>query len=172
MRTRISWMVLSLSLLLPGLLQAQGGSAADEKAIRDIEAQWEAAWNRHDVPALVRSVAPDADIVNLSGAWMKGRDKFEANLAELHRDKVKESAWKMEEVNVKFLTPEIAVVHAYWNVHGERNPDGSALPPRRGLYTRVVIKRSGQWLILASQATEVLLPPAPVAGAPGASNAR
>ena len=160
MRATISVLTLSL-LLFPGVLCAQGGSVADEKAVRDIETQWEAAWNRHDVPALVRNVAPDADIVNLSGSWMKGRDRFEASLAELHADKVKESVWKNDEVDVKFLTPEIAIVHVYWNTRGERNPDGTPLPPRRGLYTRVVVKRNGQWLIIASHATEVLTPPPP-----------
>jgi len=170
MHTAVSLVVLSL-LVFPAVLYAQGGSAADEKAIRDIEAQWEAAWNRHDVPAMIRSVAADADIVNLSGAWMKGRDRFAASLTELHRDKVKESVWKMEEINVKFLTPEIALVHAYWNTHGERSPDGKPLPPRRGLYTRVEVKRDGQWLIVASHATEVL-PSSPASGAPGEAKPR
>ena len=165
MRRGISTVALSL-MLFPGVLCAQGGSVADEKAVRDIEMQWEAAWNRHDVPALVRNVAPDADIVNLSGSWMKGRDRFAASLTELHRDKVKDSVWKNDEVDVKFLTPEIAIVHAYWNTHGERNPDGTPLPPRRGLYTRVVAKRSGRWLVVASQATEVL-PPSTAPVAPG-----
>lgn len=149
-------------LLFPAALSAQGGSAADEKAIRDIETRWEQAWNRHDVQAMVRDFAPEVDVVNLSGAWMRGRDSFQASLVALHRDKVKESVWKMEEINVKFLTPEIALVHAYWNTHGERNPDGSPIPPRRGLYTRVEEKRDGQWIIIASHATEVL-PSAPKA---------
>lgn len=164
MHAASSFVALSL-LLFPGMLAAQGGSVADEKAVRDIETQWEAAWNRHDVPALVRNVAPDADIVNLSGSWMKGRDRFEASLTELHADKVKESIWKNEEVDVKFLTPEFALVHVYWSVRGERNPDGTPLPPRRGLYTRTEVKRGGQWLIVASHATEVLPAPAAPDGA-------
>lgn len=154
--------VVALSLLLlPAVVSAQGGSAADEKAIRDIEAQWEAAWNRHDVPALVRSFAPDVDVVNLSGAWFKGRDRFAASLGELHGGRARESVWKTEEITVKFLTPEIALVHAYWNAHGERNPEGSPLPARHGLITRVEVKRNGQWLIVASHATEVLAPATP-----------
>jgi len=152
-------------LLLPAVVSAQGGSAADERAIRDIEAQWEAAWNRHDVPALVRSFAPEADVVNLSGAWFKGRDRFAASLEELHGGRAKESVWKMEEISVKFLTPEIALVHAYWNARGERSSDGSPLPARHGLITRVDVKRNGQWVIVASHATEVLAP----ATAPGAA---
>jgi uncharacterized protein (TIGR02246 family) len=164
MRTGIPLLALSL-LLFPAVLAAQQGSAADEKAIREIEARWEAAWNRHDVPAMVRDFAPDVDVVNLSGAWMKGRDRFAASLTEMHQGRVKESVWKMDEIDVKFLTPEIAVVHAYWNARGERNPDGSPLPLRRGLYTRVEVKRGGQWVIVASHATEVV-PPSPAAGAP------
>jgi len=148
-------------LLLPAMVSAQAGSAADEKAIRDLESQWEAAWNRHDVPGMLRIFAPDVDVVNLSGAWFKGRDRFAASLNELHSGRAKESVWKMEEINVRFLTPEIALVHAYWNAHGERNPDGSPLPPRHGLNTLVEVKRDGQWIIVASHATEVAPSAAP-----------
>ena len=72
------WLAALSILLFPAMVSAQGGSAADEKAIRDLEAQWETAWNRHDVPAMLRIFAPDVDVVNLSGAWFKGRDRFAA----------------------------------------------------------------------------------------------
>jgi len=55
-----------------------------------------------------------------------------------------------------FLTPEIAIVHVLINAHGEHNPDGSLRPPRRAILTRVEVKRGEQWLIVASQATNIV----------------
>src|SRR5208282_1122040 len=45
MRTGLAILAFALLLAVPSATSAQSGTAADEKAIRDIEAQWEAAWN-------------------------------------------------------------------------------------------------------------------------------
>jgi len=153
---RILWLLPLVIFLAPSIARAQGGTAADEKAIRDIEARWEAAWNRHDVAAMAGTYAPDSDAINLAGEWFKGRDAFEKSLEELHSGKTKGSVWQTEQTNIKFLTAEIAVVHVYVNSHGDRNPDGSPMAPRRVILTRVEVKRGGQWLIVASQATNIV----------------
>lgn len=135
-----------------------GGSAADVAAIRGVEMQWQNAWNHHDVKAMVRLGVPDADWVNLAGQWFSGADAFGKSLESLHSGKVKESVWRTEEVRVRFLSPAIAVVHAYFSTSGERNPNGSLRPPRRGIFTRVEEKRDGRWVIIASQATSITPP--------------
>jgi len=140
------------------MVGAQNGNAADEKAIRDVETQWETAWNHHDVAAMARLFAPDADVINLAGEWFQGRDAFAKSLEALHSGKVKESVWKTEETHIRFSTPEIAIVHVYFSSHGDRNPDGTPMPPRRGIFTRVEVKRDGRWLIVASQATNIVPP--------------
>ena len=154
-----------LFVLVPAVSYAQAdtgktarGSATDIKAIAAIEMQWEMAWNHHDVAAMVRLFAPDADVVNLAGQWFKGREAFAKSLEGLHSAKTKESVWHTEQIQTSFLTPEIAIVHTYFSSSGERNPDGTSMPPRRGIFTRVEVKRDGRWLIIASQATK-LVPP-------------
>jgi uncharacterized protein (TIGR02246 family) len=169
MRCKVFAAVLAL-LFIPAAARARGGSPADVKAIRNIEAQWEAAWNRHDIAAMVRLGAPDADWVNLAGQWFQGGDAFAKSLESLHSGKVKSSTWHTEQVQVRFLTPAIAVVHVYFSASGERNPDGSLRPPRRGIFTRVEEKRAGRWLIVASQATNIV-PPA-IAAIPNRTDRR
>jgi uncharacterized protein (TIGR02246 family) len=159
MRTKLSFLAVAFLLLpvaLPSPADAQGGSAADEKAIRDVETRWENAWNSNDVPAMSRDFAPDTDAINLAGEWFKGRAPFAQSLEELHSDKAKGSIWRTEETSIKFLTPEIAIVHVLINSHGEHNPDGSPRPARHAILTRVEVKRGGQWLIVASQATNIV----------------
>jgi uncharacterized protein (TIGR02246 family) len=169
MRTRLTFLALSL-LLVPALARAQGGRPADVEAIRNIETQWETAWNQHDIAAMVRLGTPDADWVNLAGQWFAGGPAFAKSLDSLHSGKVKESVWHTEQVHVRFLSPAIAVVHVYFTTTGERNPDGSVRAPRRGIFTRVEVKRSGRWRIVASQATSIV-PPA-TAIVPNRSNQR
>jgi uncharacterized protein (TIGR02246 family) len=151
-----------LFVLGPAALDAQTaaarGGAGDIEAIAAIETQWETAWNDHDVALMVRLFAPDADVVNLAGQWFEGREAFAKSLEGLHSSKVKEGVWHTERVETRFLTPAIAVVHVYFSSRGERNPDGTPMPPRRGIFTRVEAKRAGRWLIVASQATKIVPP--------------
>lgn len=153
-----SAILILLTAAVPLPAGAQTGSAADVKEIRGIEAQWQNAWNHHDIAAMIRLGAPDADWVNLAGQWFEGSDAFAKSLESLHSGKVKESVWRTEQVRVRFLSPSIAVVHVYFSTSGERNPDGSTRPPRRGIFTRVEVKRDGRWVIIASQATSIVAP--------------
>lgn len=160
MRFRCAILMLVV-VAFPAAVAARGGSAgsaADVQAIRGIETQWQNAWNHHDIAAMVGLGAPDADWVNLAGQWFEGRDAFAKSLESLHSGKVKESVWRTEKVQVRFLSPSIAVVHVYFSTSGERNPDGSARPPRRGIFTRVEEKRGVKWSIIASQATNIVPP--------------
>lgn len=164
MKTRLPLFALLLAVI-PAAVHAQTssttaarGNATDIEAIAAIETQWETAWNHHDVAAMVRLFAPDADVVNLAGEWFKGRDAFAKSLEGLHSAKTKESVWQTEQIQTSFLTPEIAIVHVYFNSSGERNPDGTPMPPRRGIFTRVETKREGRWVVVASQATKIVPP--------------
>lgn len=159
MRIKLSWIALLLLVLLPTMGRgafAGSSNTADEKAIREIESRWEAAWNRHDIAAMVATYAPDADAINLAGEWFQGRDAFQRSLEELHSGKTQGSVWQTERTEIKFLTPDIAIVHVYANSHGDRNPDGSVMAPRRVILSRVDVKRAGKWLIAASQATNIV----------------
>ncbi len=149
----------------PAGFRAQNGTSEDVRTIRGIKTQWQNAWNRHDITAMVKLGAADADSVNLAGQWFQGADAFAKSLESLHSGKVKESVWRSEQVRVRFLSPSIAVVHVYFNASGERNPDGSSRPPRRGIFTRVGEKQSGKWVIVASQATSIVPPETATASA-------
>ena len=94
----------------------------------------------------------------LAGQWFQGRAAFAKSLEGLHSAKTKESVWHTEQIQTSFLTPEIAIVHVYFSSSGERNPDGSPMPPRRGIFTRVEAKRDGRWVIVASQVTKIVRP--------------
>lgn len=152
-------MQLKLCLLGLCVLLASHTSRAesgDERAIRELAAQWETAWNHHDPAALARLVTSDADFVNVRGTWAKGREQFEKNQTAQQEGNERNSTWKTTEVNVRFVNPDVAIVHTYWTLSGELSNDGAARPPHLGIITWTVLKRDGQWLIAASQATDVV----------------
>jgi uncharacterized protein (TIGR02246 family) len=153
---RATFVLMALSLLLiPASPTPQSGTSDDEKAIREIESQWETAWNHHDASALAHLAAPDADFVNARGVWGKGREHLEKSQANQQKTNEKDSSWKTTEVDVRFISPDVAVVHVYWVLTGERNQDGVLKQPELGIFTRTDVKRDGRWMISASQATYV-----------------
>ena len=48
-----------------------------------------------------------------------------------------------------------ALMHVDWTLRGDKDPDGTARPPRGGVFTWVVLKRSSAWLIRAAQNTNL-----------------
>jgi uncharacterized protein (TIGR02246 family) len=154
--------VLLRALNGPIPLRGQTRTPDKKKAIRNIERQWEAARNHHDAHALAQLAAADADFINVRGAWGKGREQFGKNQTAQHQTAERTSVWKTTEVDVRFPTPDVAIVHVCWTLSGERAPDGSTPRSHLGTIRCTVKKSDGPWFIAASQATNVM--PEPSAG--------
>lgn len=131
--------------------------SADEAAIKKIEQIWDDNWNRHDPKGMAAVLAEDADFVNVNGEWFKGRSAFQAPMTRAHAMQFKDSTRTTLSTAVKFLTPDIAVVHSTWRISGDRRADGSLLSqPREGVMTRVVVKRNGTWGVVAAHNTNTV----------------
>ncbi len=141
---------------------------ADETAIRKLEVQQQEAWNRHDAKAYADLFTDDGDCVNVLGWWWKGRAEIEKKLTDAYVFVFAQSVLTVGEVDIRFLNPDLAVVHTRWTMTGARTPQG--LPtPQQGIQTKLVQKNGGKWLIVAFQNTnsipEMPFPKGPPAGA-------
>jgi len=150
--------VVFFSACLPGPL-CSADRATDDSAIRDlVGAGQQQAWNQHDAHAYAALFAEDADVVNVVAWWWKGRAEIESNLTRMFANIFHESTLTFTQVDVRFLTPDIAIAHAWWMMKGAHMPSG--LPePREGLQTLTVQKRNGKWLIAAFHNTNYVPPP-------------
>jgi len=136
----------------------------DEAAIRDLERRTDEAWNRHDAVAYGQRYATDADSVNVLGWWWQGRAQITQRVAEAHAVIFRNSVLHTEEVQIRFLRPDVAVVHVRWSMTGALGPDGKPVPPRTGLRTEIMQKQDGHWLISAVHNTDSI-PEVPFPGA-------
>src|SRR5437660_597601 len=83
-----------------------------------------------------------------------GRTEIEKQFTELHKGMLKNSQLSSEGIEIRFLKPDIAVVH--FKLTDDLNivgTDGKKLPPARGLASMVVQKRDGAWQIQLEQVT-------------------
>jgi uncharacterized protein (TIGR02246 family) len=127
----------------------------DWDAIKSVEAQFEAAWNQHDIRALGALLTDDVDFITVGGQWLRDRAEFETFHADLHKTVFKDSVLTIKDTQMRFLKSDVAVVHVRWGMHGDRDPDGTPREPREGLFMQVLIRQNGEWRITAAQNTNI-----------------
>lgn len=132
------------------------GVATDEAAIKELGRKWQDAWNSRDADALTSLLAEDVDFVTVLGprGWMKGHAQFKEAHARMFTTLFTESQWTTRETHVKFIRPDLAIQRVLWSTTGDRVRHVKHGEPRNGIFTWVVEKKNGRWLIIASQNTE------------------
>jgi uncharacterized protein (TIGR02246 family) len=141
--------VLALNLAAPSTVVADAKS--DEAAIRNLPNAFCAAWNRHDGHALAQVMADDVDFVTVGAMWLHGRPDFEKYHTRLLSGRFGQSRITSLQTAVRFLRPDVAIVHWSWKIAGDKNVDLTPRQPRYGMMTMLVEKRNGSWLVVASQ---------------------
>ena len=130
----------------------------DEAAVGAVVDTFVQAWNRHDMHAFAALFADDAEFVNAIGLHWHGRAQIEVAQANNHATIFKESHLDNVRVRQRFLTPDVAVVHATWDLVGQRRRDGQAVAPRAGVITMVLTKDGEAWPIAVFQNTDIVTP--------------
>jgi len=123
----------------------------DEDAVRNIPQAWAAAWAKHDGHQLAKTMSEDVDFVNVGGDWLHGRPDFELYHTRLLSGRFRESTITPLETAVRFLRPNLAVLHWSWRVQGDRNEDLTPRKPRFGMFTMIAEKQRGEWLVVVAQ---------------------
>ena len=133
------------------LTPANAAPAEMIAANRALTAGFEKAWNTHDMRFLDAIVTDDIDWVNVDGGRGRGRQAIVGGHARVHATpKFKDSQLSVRRVEVAALRPDVAVVHVYWGMQGDRDNDGTARPPREGVFTWVTVNDGKSWRIRAS----------------------
>jgi uncharacterized protein (TIGR02246 family) len=138
-----------------------GASETDEEALRQLPKTYCDAWGKHDGHQLAQMMAEDVDYVNVGALWLHGRSDFEKYHSRLLSGRFRESSFTALDTAVRFLRPDLAVVHWSWKIHGDKNYDGSCRPERFGLLMMLVEKRSGKWMVVVAQNTNSMPGSAP-----------
>jgi uncharacterized protein (TIGR02246 family) len=127
-------------------------SKTDEDAIREIELRFNAAWGRHDPDGMVESLLDDAQFVTVNGAWTRTRDSFRELMRRLHGPDgpFRASTRETPEMHVRFLAPDVAVMHTRFHIYGDVDEK-----ERNSVGLRVVRKVDGRWRTVAVQNTDV-----------------
>ncbi|MEO6401674.1 MAG: SgcJ/EcaC family oxidoreductase [Vicinamibacteria bacterium] len=150
------WRVVASSVL--SLVWLPASSAAQAVGPEALVAGFVRAWNTHDMKALGGLFAEDADFVNVTGRWWKGRAEIQAKHEETHATRFKTTTLAATGTVVRLPRPDVAVIHFNWELTGEIDQEGKAGGPRRGVMQIVAAKQAEGWTIIAAQNTNALPP--------------
>lgn len=149
-----------LAMGLVGAPRAKGEVAQtqvrsqDEEAIKRTCLERIARFNRHEAP-LPSAFTEDADFVNVYGMWRRGPAEIEARQKERMDTVLKEAQIKLLDLSIRFIRPDVAIVHQTHEMTGMLGADGKTMPPHRELGIRVLVKEQGKWLTTAFHNTIV-----------------
>jgi uncharacterized protein (TIGR02246 family) len=107
------------------------------------------------MPTLAALFEEDADFVDVFGNWFKDRIAIEQALTQRHASVFKDSLFTEKDLAVRFVRPDLAIVHSVIELSGATNRQGHQLPPGLGMITSVVQGVAGRWRIIALQNTTI-----------------
>lgn len=127
-----------------------GDRRADEEAIRALIDQQVKGWAAGDPAAYASVFTADADYITFLGSHYTGRDAIAASYVPLFRRLLKGTRLLIDVTEVRFLTPDVALVHANASV-----VKGARRRNRRTarVNTSVAVRADGRWQLASSQNT-------------------
>ena len=126
-------------------------STADETAICALYRQMMEGWNAASGYAFACPFEENSDLVGFDGTYIKGRQEIAFFHQHLFDMFLKGSRLVGKARSVRFLTSDIAVMHAIGGtvMAGQTDLD----PERNSVQTLVAVKRNGKWSLAAFQNT-------------------
>ena len=123
----------------------------EEAAVRKFVLEEIERWNSNG-PLDAERYTTDSDYVDVNGAWLKG---FAARKNKSNSARLRNSRITLIDLHIRFVRPDVAIVHQTHDMSGKRGPNGEELPTERQLSTRVLVKERGKWVQTAFQNTIV-----------------
>lgn len=125
----------------------------DEFAIRQLFQSLLEAWAAGDATAYAALFTEDADYIAFDGVNQKGSKAILAGHQPLFERFLKGSRLVGEITGIRFLCPDVALIHATGNtvLAGKTKPS----PERASVQTLVAVRQSGEWRFTAFHNTRV-----------------
>lgn len=130
-----------------------GNLVADEEAVRGPYRELMDGWNRGSGEDFAAVFTEDGDLVAFDGTHFEGRAEIAPFHQELFDKWLKGTRLVGRVKDVKFLSPDVALMHAVGStvMRGKSEPS----PERDSIQTLVAVRRDGQWRLAAFQNTRL-----------------
>lgn len=129
--------------------------AGEEKAIRQVLAQFERAFEKRDAKLYAMNCAEDGEWENAFGSREKGRAKRLRGVYQMFQG----ANQTIKEIRIRFITNSVAVADVDREIAGQISAEGDRkLPPRRVRTTHVFKKEKGNWEVVVFRVADLRNP--------------
>jgi len=111
------------------------------------------AYNNHDAKAYAALLTENYEDWEVDD--LKGRVDAEERLTKLFARQKDVQARMLGEIDIIFVTPEVAIVKVHAELTGKLDEDGKPLLLLKRLVTLVFVKKNGKWLRAARFARSI-----------------
>jgi uncharacterized protein (TIGR02246 family) len=153
-----STIVLIVSLVIPTLMRAQVPN--QEAPVRQAVQAFYDAFNSDGFDSAPNFTSEDWNHISPLGGRTRGRVATVAQVKQVHSTFLKGVSETIEQMDVRFATPEVAVVTVTSHASTFTTPDGVRRENQQQIRTFIVVKRDTRWLIMQDHATYVTAQPA------------
>lgn len=115
-----------------------------EQQIRATFAEFTNAWNAHDVAAMAACWTASGNAVDLWGRLAAGREGVAGLLGGEHAGPMRESTYRVDDVRIRPLSDESAVVECDALIQNVLAPNGRVYELRHRV-DAVIVVEDGQW---------------------------
>lgn len=136
-------LTIAIFITLVGKAQRSQDTEAVKKVVLAFQEDFnEGRFNK--APAYTTS---DWEHINPGGGIDKGRDSVLKVVRAVHQTFLKGVTMTIESMDVRFLTPDVAIADVIHQVTPYTMPDGVRHENERQMKTYVVVKQKGKWLL-------------------------
>ena|SRR5215813_11176005 len=146
-----SYLGLIAPLALLGMGLAAPSNEEDEQILRRMADEALSRLNKGDLTVFEDFWAQDADYVSVQGKLITGRAQIQAFFRELMKSGAGQAQQTSSIEQIRYLTPELAVMDGLWTVTGARDAAGKELPPINGRGLEIAQKRDGRWWFVSTR---------------------
>ena len=126
-----------------------------EKDVRRAVQSFYDAFNSHGFDRANEFTSDDWNHINPFGGRTRGRSETVNDLNRVHSTFLKGVSDTIQEMDIRFADPNVAVVTVTSHVGTYVTPEGNKHENERHIRTFVLVRRNGRWLIMHDQNTIV-----------------
>ena len=138
----------------PLMLAHSFARSVEEAPVRAVVGAFTEAWNTLDPAAFANLFAEDAELVDVASDRHHGRTAVVAAHVDGPGGPMAESHYRLRDMAVRWLAPEIAVAQATWQMSRRQAAHGRGPSTRAGSLLLILRAGDGGWKIIAAQYTE------------------
>lgn len=126
-----------------------------EAAVRRTVEAFYATFNSHAFDRVAEFTTDDWNHINPFGGRTRGREAVLKELHEVHSTFLKGVTDTVDQMDIRFATPDVALATVTSHVSTFTTPDGVTYANEHLIRTFVVVRRGDRWLIMQDQNTMV-----------------